>query len=81
MDLKTKYKVKGVGIEQTIESKVNIFVDEKTGKIVKVEDKWNGKMPNNAFVNVFREINSVTVPLFVGVPKTDEEDRQRGNIP
>jgi len=54
-------------------------VDEKTGKIVKVEDKWGGKMPNNAFVNIFREINSVTVPLFIGVPKTDEEDRKRGN--
>ena len=79
MDLKTKYKVKGVGIEQTIESKVNIFVDEKSGKIVKVEDKWNGKMPDNAVVNVFRQINSVTVPLFIGVPKTDEEDRKRGN--
>jgi len=79
MDMTTKYKVKGVGIEQTIPSKINIFVDEKTGKIMKVEDKWGGKMPDNAFVNIFRQINSVTVPLFIGVPKTDEEDRKRGN--
>ena len=51
MDLKTRYVVKGVGIEQTISSVVNIFVDSQ-GKIEKVEDKWNGKLPDNAFANV-----------------------------
>ena len=48
MDLKTKYKVKGIGKEQTISSKVNIYVDEKTGLIVKVEDKWNDKLPDDS---------------------------------
>ncbi len=28
---------------------------------------------------IFRQINSVTVPKVVGVPKNDEEDAKRGN--
>ena len=28
---------------------------------------------------IFRQLNSVSVPKFVGVPKNDEEDAQRGN--
>jgi len=51
MDLKTRYKVKGVGIEQIISSVVTITTNEK-GKIIKLEDKWNGKLPNNAFMDV-----------------------------
>jgi hypothetical protein len=78
MDLKTRYKVKGVGIEKIIDSKINIFVG-KDGKIEKVEDKWNGKLPDSTFVDIFRNLNSVTVPLGVGVPKNKEEDRAKGN--
>lgn len=51
MDLKTRYVVKGIGKEQIIESKVNIYVDG-SGKISKVEDKWNGKLPESGFANV-----------------------------
>jgi len=79
MDLKTRYVVKGIKKEQTIASKVNIFYDKATGKITKVEDKWNGELPDSSFVNVFRQLNSVTVPRFVSVPKTDEEDAKKGN--
>jgi hypothetical protein len=78
MDLKTRYKVKGIGMEKTIDSKINIYVG-KDGKIEKVEDKWNGKLPESAFVDVLRNLNSVTVPLGVSVPKTKEEDRAKGN--
>lgn len=53
MDLKTRYVIKGIGKEQTIESKVNIFLDS-TGKIAKVEDKWNGKLPESGLANVSR---------------------------
>lgn len=52
MDLRTRYVVKAIGKEQTIDSKINIFYDKASGKITKVEDKWDGKLPDSAFVNV-----------------------------
>lgn len=79
MDLRTRYVVKGIGKEQTIDSKINIFYDKATGKITKVEDKWDGKLPDSSFQNAFRKINAVTVPKMVGVPKSDEEDAKLGN--
>ncbi|CAF9931602.1 MAG: hypothetical protein HETSPECPRED_008141 [Heterodermia speciosa] len=79
LDLKTRYVVKGIGKEQTIASKVNIFYDKDSGKITKVEDKWDGQLPDSSFTNIFRQLNSVTVPTMISVPKNDEEDRQRGN--
>jgi len=79
MDLKTRYVIKGIGKEQTIASKVMIFWDEQSGKITKVQDKWDGKLPDSSFTNAMRNLNSVTVPLLISVPKNDDEDRQRGN--
>lgn len=79
MDLKTRYVVKGVGKEQTIDSKIMIFYDKATGKITKVQDKWDGQLPDSSFKNAFRNLNSVTVPKVVSVPKNDEEDAKRGN--
>ena len=52
MDLRTRYVVKGINKEQTIDSKVNIFYDNATGKITKVEDKWDGKLPDSSIQNV-----------------------------
>jgi hypothetical protein len=52
MDLKTRYKMKGIGSEQTIESVVKIHTDEKGERITKVEDKWNGEIPEGAFAKV-----------------------------
>ncbi|KAF2089368.1 hypothetical protein K490DRAFT_63505 [Saccharata proteae CBS 121410] len=78
MDLKTRYKVKGIGAEQTIQSVVNIYVDGQ-GKIEKVEDKWDGKLPEGSIQNAFRRLNAVTVPKMVGVPKNEEEDAKKGN--
>ncbi len=43
--------VKGIGKEQTIQSVVAIHVDEQ-GKISKVEDRWNGSLPDGAISNV-----------------------------
>jgi hypothetical protein len=137
LTMKTRYKVKGIGMEQTISSVVNIF--HEGGKITKVQDKWNGKLPDGAIANVshvqllnpvwwayytwawvfylwsfvwwtrawlvsralfdpsprskllcktftdcaslqaFRNLNSVTVPKIISVPKNKEEDAARGN--
>ena len=55
MDLRTRYVVKGIGKEQTVNSKVNISYDKATGKITKLEDKWDGKLPDSSFTNVSME--------------------------
>ena len=52
MDLKTRYVIKGLGKEQIISSKIMIGWDETTGKIEKVEDKWDGKLPDSGFADV-----------------------------
>lgn len=52
MDLKTRYVMKGVGKEQTIASKVLIYYDQSTGKITKLQDKWDGQLPDSSFTNV-----------------------------
>lgn len=49
--MKTRYVVKGIGKEQTVASIVNIFVDPQ-GKISKVEDKWDGELPEGSIKNV-----------------------------
>ncbi|MCJ1325888.1 hypothetical protein MMC10_002551 [Thelotrema lepadinum] len=77
MDLKTRYVVKGIGKEQTIESKILIAYDSTTGKITKVQDKWDGKLPDSGFKDALRKANAVTVPKLVSVPKNDEEDAAR----
>lgn len=51
MDMKTRYVVKGIGKEQTISSVINIYLNSQ-GKIEKVEDKWDGKLPDSAIANV-----------------------------
>lgn len=59
MDLKTRYVVKGIGKEQIIDSKILIFYDKATGKITKVQDKWNGKLPDSSFTTVsFGQLSS-----------------------
>jgi len=78
MDLKTRYVIKGINKEQTIQSVVAIHLDEQ-GKIKKVEDKWDGKLPEGSISEAFRHLNAVTVPKIVSVPKNEEEDRQKGN--
>lgn len=50
MDLKTRYVVRGIGKEQTIDSVVKIHTDGD--KITKVEDRWNDELPEGAFKTV-----------------------------
>lgn len=52
MDLKTKYTVKGLGTEKVIESLIKIHTDEKGEKILKVEDRWNGDIPEGPIAKV-----------------------------
>ncbi|GAB7350320.1 hypothetical protein MBLNU459_g0954t1 [Dothideomycetes sp. NU459] len=78
MTMKTRYVVKGIGKEQTIASVINIYTNEQ-GKISKVEDKWDGKLPESSIANAFRRLNAVTVPNLISVPKNKEEDAKRGN--
>jgi len=78
MDMKTRYVVKGIHMEQTITSVITIATGPD-GKITKVEDKWNGKLPDSTWTSALRNLNSVTVPLGVKVPKNKEEDRAMGN--
>ena len=49
--LTTTYTVKGIKKEQTIESIVHIYVSDD-GKISKLEDRWNGKLPEGAVTDV-----------------------------
>jgi hypothetical protein len=52
MDLKQKYTIKGIGKEQTITSLVTIQMSEDGTKIEKVQDKWNGELPDGSIQNV-----------------------------
>lgn len=62
IDLKTKYKLAGVGMEKVMESQVLIWTKPVGGvngadgeklRIVKVEDRWNGgELPEGPFAKV-----------------------------
>ena len=52
MDLKTKYVVKGIGMEKTIDSKILIHYNEADGRITHVQDKWDGDLPKSSFADV-----------------------------
>jgi hypothetical protein len=54
MNLSTKYTVKGIGKEQRIDSVVKIWTERENGEgsITKVEDRWNGEIPEGAFAKV-----------------------------
>lgn len=60
--MKTLYKVKGLGTEQTIASKIKIYTEGE--KITKVEDRWNDSLPEGAFANV--SVLSVRSWLYYG---------------
>ncbi|PVH78315.1 hypothetical protein DL98DRAFT_516811 [Cadophora sp. DSE1049] len=75
LDLKTRYKVKGIGAEKVIESVIKIHTDEKGERVTGVEDRWNGNIPEGAIATALRNLNSVVVPAFVSVPKDDGEKK------
>lgn len=76
MDLKTRYTVKGLGSQQTIDSKIKIWTEGEGDnmRITRVEDRWNDQLPDSTFKNAMRNLNSVVVPKMVSVPKSIEEE-------
>ncbi|KAF2130654.1 hypothetical protein P153DRAFT_375357 [Dothidotthia symphoricarpi CBS 119687] len=78
MDLRTRYIVKGINKEMTVQSVVNVHLDGE-GKISKVEDKWDGELPEGSVANAFRRLRGVAAPKMVSVPKDDAEDAEKGN--
>ena len=62
MDLKTRYVVKGIGKEQIINSKIKIWHED--GKISKVHDEWDGKLPESGIVQVSERYTPLLSPLW-----------------
>lgn len=52
MDMKMRYVVKGINKAQTIQSVVAIHTTEDGAKITKVQDKWNGELPEGSVQDV-----------------------------
>ncbi|KLU90429.1 hypothetical protein MAPG_10283 [Magnaporthiopsis poae ATCC 64411] len=73
LEVSNRYVVRGIGKAHVIDSVVNIQIGED-GRIEKVQDRWNDKLPDGVVVDTFRKLNAVTVPLVITVPKTEEED-------
>ncbi|KAI0886445.1 uncharacterized protein GGS22DRAFT_187690 [Annulohypoxylon maeteangense] len=78
MELSNKYTLKGIGTAQIINSVVHIDVGQN-GKIERVEDRWNDRLPNGMISDAFRKLNAQTVPMFVTIPKDEEEDLKLKN--
>jgi hypothetical protein len=74
-ELSNKYVVKGINKEQVMNSIVKIHLGPD-GRIDKVEDRWNDKLPDGAVSEAFRKLNAATMPNLVKVPKTEEEDKK-----
>lgn len=53
LEMSNKYVVKGIKKEQIMNSVVRIHMGQD-GKIEKVEDRWNGKLPEGAISDVSR---------------------------
>lgn len=51
LELENSYTLKGLGLEQTMKSVVSITTGHD-GKIVRVEDRWNNKIPQGALAEV-----------------------------
>lgn len=52
MNLKTRYKIKGIGKDQIISSVVQIYTDGIGERIVRVENRWNDILPEGPFSKV-----------------------------
>lgn len=78
LELKTKYTVKGLGSEHTIDSKVKIFTEGQGDniRIKRVEDRWDDSLKEGTFRDAMKNLNSVIVPTLVSVPKSIEEEEK-----
>lgn len=62
----TRYVVKGVNMEKVMVSKVLVHLDAAGEKIVKVEDKWDGKLPDSGIANVSSPIQYMSPFWWLG---------------
>ncbi|QRW12988.1 hypothetical protein RhiLY_11987 [Ceratobasidium sp. AG-Ba] len=68
-----EYTFRLIGTKRAITSIIFIDLDEND-KIVRLEDKWNGKDQPVRFGALWlRRLNAVTVPWFIGVPKYESQ--------
>ncbi|RKF63586.1 hypothetical protein OnM2_024096 [Erysiphe neolycopersici] len=113
LSVKTRYKVKGIGIEKIITSDVRIYTDSLEKYITGVDDIWNTELPSGAIAKVglfqilnpfwwlhlagevgfwiftliwwtrlwevFRNLNSIVVPMLVSIPKSSEIEEAEKN--
>ncbi|RKF82360.1 hypothetical protein GcM3_025032 [Golovinomyces cichoracearum] len=49
INMKTRYKIKLIGMDQIISSQVKIFMSVSNSKIIRVDDQWCGKIPDEIF--------------------------------
>ena len=56
LELSNKYVVKGIKHEQVIDSKVVILMGAD-GRIERLEDRWNGKLPEGGVIS---EVSKMT---------------------
>lgn len=49
IDRVNRGNIKGLGTEQTIESKMKIWTTQEGSRIERVEGRWNEKLPDEAF--------------------------------
>ncbi|EGZ77038.1 hypothetical protein NEUTE2DRAFT_78059 [Neurospora tetrasperma FGSC 2509] len=73
--LHNRYTLPPINKTQDIHSLVKIWVDGN-GKIARVEDRWDGELPDGALNEAFRKAFAMTIPVIVKVPRTEEEDIQ-----
>ncbi|KAG8714536.1 hypothetical protein FRC11_008091 [Ceratobasidium sp. 423] len=68
-----EYTIRFIGAKKVMNSTVIIDLDEND-RIVKLEDKWNGKDQPTRFGALWlRRLNAVTLPWLVSVPEPKED--------
>ncbi|KAG0145640.1 hypothetical protein CROQUDRAFT_658431 [Cronartium quercuum f. sp. fusiforme G11] len=69
-----EYTIWGFNYVKTMESIVHVELGED-GKIIKFEDRWEGKEPSsNALIMIFRKLNARVVPYMINIPKDDKKN-------
>lgn len=74
LELSNKYVVKGIRKEQVVDSVVRIHVGAD-GRIERLEDRWNGKLPEGAISEVSSSSSSSgTAPADAAARRDDDDD-------
>ncbi|CAD6567863.1 MAG: hypothetical protein TREMPRED_004033 [Tremellales sp. Tagirdzhanova-0007] len=65
------------GREVEVNTTLVIFSSEETGKIVRLQDRPDEDIPDNAVLAWIRRMNAVGVPKVVGIPKDEKADAEK----